>query len=133
MQRDGEFATGCDIEAQSLLVHPSGDLGAQERLGRVVDARLGAECFRDLAAPRPEIVLVDDEQRCAVGFGEFGDGDTGDAGDAVVTAGGVAWPHMPVELVQFGGVLGSLREAGCVRNLGVTRPAGCAFTSAPVR
>ncbi len=123
-QRYGEFTPGCDVEAQSLLVHPPGDLGAQECLGRVVDTRFGAEGLGDLAAPRSEIVLVDDEQRCAVGLGEFGDGDTGDASDAVVAAAGVAWPHVPVELVQFCSILGSLRQAGCVRDLGVTRPRG---------
>ena len=61
VQRDRELAAAADVERQALFVDPAGDLGAQERLGGVAHVVAAAEGRGDLAAARPEVVLVDDE------------------------------------------------------------------------
>ena len=51
--------------ARPFLIDPARNLAAQERLGGVVDVLTAAERRGDVAAARPEVVLVDDEQRGA--------------------------------------------------------------------
>ena len=102
VQRDGEFAAAADVQRQAFLVDPAGDLGAQERLGRVSDVLAAAERVGDLAAARPEVVLVDDENGRAVLVGDIGDLHPGDRHHAVVVANGVARPHIRREQREAG-------------------------------
>ncbi len=101
---------------------PPRDLGAQERLRRVMHPCRRAERLGDLAAPRPEVVFVDDEQRRAVLLGEVGDRHSRDLQDTVVAATRVAGPHVRMEFVQFTRVAGTFGEGRGVRNLGVPGP-----------
>ena len=64
-QRDGQLAAAAHVQAQPLVGDPAGHLRAQERLGRVVH-RPRAERGGELRRARPEVGLVDDEQRRAV-------------------------------------------------------------------
>ena len=75
VQGDGQFAATGDVEAQTLLGDPPGDLTAQERLRGVVD------------------VFVDDEKRCAVIAGQCGHRNTGDSDHPVDVANEVARPY----------------------------------------
>ena len=62
---DVQLAAGRDVEAQPLLVDQPDHRSAQERL-RGVDREVGSERGDGLAAPRPHVVLVVDEERSAV-------------------------------------------------------------------
>ncbi len=53
VQRDRELAAGRHVQRQALLVHPAGDLAAQERLGGVVHVLPAAEGRGDLTAAVP--------------------------------------------------------------------------------
>jgi len=57
IRRDGKFAAGTDVQAQTFLRDPTGDRDAEESLAGVVhvDAR---ECGRVGAGPAPQVVLV---------------------------------------------------------------------------
>ena len=66
MQRDREFAAGADVQRQTFLIDPARDLTGQEGFSGIVHVGATAERGRDLAAARPEVVLVDHKQRCAV-------------------------------------------------------------------
>ncbi len=59
MQRDRQFAAGADVQRQAFLVDPARDLTAQEGLSGIVHVGAAAERRGDLAATRPEVVLVD--------------------------------------------------------------------------
>ena len=89
--RDGELATGRDVEAETLLVDPPGDGGAEEGLARVVDVGTAAdrgegrgELVSEGPGPGPEVVLVQDVCRGAVLAGQLDDVDPTDLEPAVV-------------------------------------------------
>ena len=124
VQRDGEFAAAAHVQRQAFLVDPAGDLGAQERLGRVADVLAAAERRGDLAAARPEVVLVDDEDRGAELVGDVGDLHTGDRHNTVVAANGVARPHIRRERQQLIRRLRTWRGAYVVDFLGVPGTGG---------
>ena len=63
-QRDVELTAGRDVEQHPLLVREPRHRPAQERL-RGVDGTLVTERGDGLAAARPQVRLVVDEQRCA--------------------------------------------------------------------
>ena len=124
MQRDGQFAAGADVQRQAFLVDPAGDFAAQERLAGIVHVGAAAERGRDLAAARPEVVLVDDEQRRAVLLGERRQRDAADADHAVVAANGVARPDIRCQLQQFFGRSRARRNAAVAELFGVPGPGG---------
>ena len=124
VQRDGQFAAAGHVERQALLVDPARHLGAQERLGGVAHVFAAAERGGDLAAARPEVVLVDDEERGAVLGRDVGDGHAGDRDHAVVAANGVARPHVRGELEHLGRGLRPGRGAAVVDLLRVPGPGG---------
>src|SRR5262249_2626749 len=66
---DGQLTARTHVQAEALLLDPAGDLGAQERLARVVDLAV-AERAGEVAAAGPEVVLVVDVQRRAVLLGQ---------------------------------------------------------------
>ena len=71
-QRQAQLAAAADVEVQAVLGHPAGDLPAEERLRGVV--HVGAvEGGREVRGAAAEVVLVEDEQRRAVGAGQLGD------------------------------------------------------------
>lgn len=106
----GELAAGADVDGHARLGHPAGDLGGEERLGRVVDRRRRADAGR-LALERADgldragtgVVLVEDVERRAVRRHEVGDGDAAEHEFAV------------------GGPLGRGRPDGRVEGVGVGR------------
>ena len=93
---------------EALVGDPAHDLGAQERLARVVDARLHAVRL-DRRAERGEraarvlahLVLVDDVQRRAERVAQLRGRDAGDAQDAVVVAVGGCRPHARGERIRI--------------------------------
>ena len=110
-QRHGELAAGAGVQAQALLDHPAGDLGAQERLARVVHVGAaaqvgegGVERRREVAGPGPEVRLVDHVGGGAV-LGR--DGDHVDVRDlepaAAAAAPDRARPQRRDQLVDVGG------------------------------
>ena len=124
MQGDGELAAAGDVERQALFVDPARDFGAQERLCGVADVFAAAERSSDLAAARPEVVLVDDKDRGAELGGDFGDGHAGDRDNAVVAADGVVRPHIRCEREHVGRGLRPGRGAAVVDLLSVPGPGG---------
>ena len=62
-ERDSHLPAGRDVERHLLLDGQRGHRLAQEGLGRVGDAI--PETRNGLAAPRAQVVLVVDEDRCA--------------------------------------------------------------------
>ena len=63
----GLVIAGADLgERQALLVDPACYFAGQEGLSGIMHVGAAAERRRDLAAPRPEVVLIDHEQRRAV-------------------------------------------------------------------
>ena len=62
VQGHREFPSTGDVEGQTLLRNPPGDLPAQEGFGGVVHVDTPAEGRTHLAAAGPEVVLIDDEQ-----------------------------------------------------------------------
>ena len=57
-----ELAAGAHVDAQSLLAHPAGDRGAEERLAGVVDVPAG-ERLGEGAGPGPQVGLVQHVRR----------------------------------------------------------------------
>ncbi len=101
VQRDGEFAATAHVERQPLLIDPASHLAAQECLRGVPHVVAPAEGRRDVTAPGPEVVLVHDEQWGAVLLGEPGHRHSRDGDDTVVSANGVARPHVRSQLQQL--------------------------------
>ena len=81
-----------------------------------------AERGGDLAAARPEVVLVDDEQRRAVLLGQRCHGTPAMADHAVVAANGVARPHVRRQRSSSAADCGLRRDAAVVDLFGVPRP-----------
>ena len=123
-QRDRELATAADVQAQPLVGDPAGDLRAQERLGGVVH-RPRAERGGELRRTRPEVGLVDDEERCAVPLREVADVHAAQHDHAVVAAAGTARPHRGGQRVEVGGAA-RVRACGLgrVQHTGVQRTGG---------
>ena len=119
VQRDGEFSAAADVQRQALFVDPARDLGAQERLGRVVNVLATAEGIRDVAAACPEVVLIDDEHRGAELGGDFGHRHPGNRDDTVRTANSVVRPDIRSQLEHLGGVKGPVGSPAVVGLLGV--------------
>ncbi len=82
--RHVQFATGGDVEQQTLVVGEAGHRPAQERLGGV-DHPLGPERRDRLSAPSSQMGFVVDEQRRAVVLGQRLDRHAADLEPAVVT------------------------------------------------
>ncbi len=76
-EHDVQLAPAGDVEEHALLVRQAGHRPAQERLRRV-DRAPGAERFDGLAAPRPQVSFVVDEDRRPVGGGELVDAAAAD-------------------------------------------------------
>ena len=119
VQCDRELAAGADVQRQAFLVDPACYFAGQEGLSGIVHVGAAAERRRDLAAPRPEVVLIDHEQRGAVFLGERRQRHTGNADDSVVATNRVARPDIRGQLQQFVGARRARRNAGVVELFGV--------------
>ena len=124
VQRDGQFAAAGHVKRQALLIDPARHLGAQERLRGVAHVFTAAERGGDLAAARPEVVLVDHEDGGAELGRDVGDGHARDRYHAVVAANGVVRPHVRSELEHVGRGLRPGRGAAVVDLLSVPGPGG---------
>ena len=109
--RDGQLATGADVQTQSLLKHPPSHRGAQERLARVVDVGAAAQPVESLgilraesACPGPEVVLVEDVCRGAVVRGQGRDVNAPDFEDAVGSAAHALAPQLRGQGHDIGGI-----------------------------
>ena len=106
MQRDGELTTAGNVEREPLVGNPSRDLGAQEGFGGVMNVGTAAERRSHLPTAAPEVILIDDEQRCPELLGEIGHGNAGDVDHTVGTTGKIARPDVRRQRKH---VCGSLR------------------------
>ena len=93
-QRDRQLAAGADVEAEPLLGDPAGDLGAQERLGGVVDGA-ALERLRARRGPGAEVVLVEHVRGGAELGGEVAHVDAAELERAVGRAAGASPARRP--------------------------------------
>ena len=119
VQRHSELSPAGNVEGQPLLVDPAGHLSAQECLSGVTDMRTAAEGRRDIAAARPEVILVDDEGRGAELRGDLGHRDPGNRYDTVVAAHSVARPHIRSKPERIGSVQRTVGSRAVVYLVGV--------------
>ena len=124
MQGNGQLTAAGHVERKALFIDPARHLGAQERLRGVADVLTATERGGDLAAARPEVVLVDHEDRGAELGGDIGDGHACDRDDAVIAADGVERPHVRGEREHVGRGLRPRRGAAVVDLLSVPWPGG---------
>ena len=108
VQGHGQLAPGADVQGEALLGHPAGDLDGEERLRRVVHVLRRAEGSGHLPAAPAEVVLVDDEQRGAVGGRELAHVHPGQGDHAVLAPAGAARPHLDRQLGHRGGRRGAV-------------------------
>jgi hypothetical protein len=119
VQGDCQFAAGGDVERETLLGDPPGDLTAEEGLGGIVHIGATPERGGHVAAAAAEVVLVDDEERGAVLRGQFGYCNARHQDLSVVAAKNVARPHIRRQRQRGVGALRSRREVGVVDLLGM--------------
>ncbi len=87
----GQLPAGAHVQGKPLGGHPAGDRDTEERLARVVDVAVGgtgAERDAPLAAPLPEVILVQHVRRGAVLERQVADVDATDRQHATDATGG---------------------------------------------
>ena len=124
LQGHGQLAPGAHVQRQTLLGHPTGDLDGEKRLGRVVHVLRCAEGGGHLPAAPAEVVLVDDEQRGAVGGREVAHVHPGQGDHAVLAPAGAARPHLDRQLGHRGGGRGAVGTVVGRGHVGVPRTCG---------
>ena len=108
-ERDGQLAAGGDVDGEAFLGDPAHDLGREERLAGVVDARLHAaargrvgERFTHFAGAAAHGILVEHVQRSSETGTQLGDADARDLELAVGITRGRGRPHQRREHVRIG-------------------------------